>query len=359
MRTRTAWCAPRPAGSHRSPRPTPSRRWPSARRRRRSSARSHAASRGSEPARWPRSSSRGRRRDAAATRSTRRRSRPRCTPSTPLRPLRGAGEPRAARRGQPRAHRGDRRRRGTAHPLAGTVAARRRKRRRGPRRVAPRVGEEPAEHALVVDDIVARLSPLCETLHAASSPSIVRLTTTRVSGRGSTASSASPSTPPRRPRCSPPCTRRPRSAGCLVTPRSGSSASSRARRAGCGRARSAGWTPTGRRRGRSRCGGSWSTPTLRGLGRRGDRGRVRARRRARRDGREARVGVARPQRANQALRACSGRSSAHPVTNRSASTTIALDIFDVPWTRSMNVIGTSRIVAPAVRARWVISIWKA
>ena len=39
------------------------------------------------------------------------------------------------------------------------------------------------------------------------------------------------------------------------------------------------------------------------------------------------------------------------MTNRSASITIALDIFDVPWARSMNVMGTSVIVAPALRAR--------
>jgi isochorismate synthase len=65
----------------------------------------------------------------------------------------------------------------SAHPLAGTV------------RLGTGIDDEAqvawllasaknrAEHAVVVDDIVARLGPLCETLHAASSPSVVRLST--------------------------------------------------------------------------------------------------------------------------------------------------------------------------------------
>jgi isochorismate synthase len=65
----------------------------------------------------------------------------------------------------------------TAHPLAGTV------------RLGGELDDEAqvawllasqknrAEHAVVVDDIVARLAPLCEALHAASAPSIVRLST--------------------------------------------------------------------------------------------------------------------------------------------------------------------------------------
>jgi len=64
-----------------------------------------------------------------------------------------------------------------AHPLAGTV------------RFSPGLDDEAqvawllaseknrAEHAVVVDDIVARLSPLCDAIHAADEPSVVRLST--------------------------------------------------------------------------------------------------------------------------------------------------------------------------------------
>jgi isochorismate synthase len=64
----------------------------------------------------------------------------------------------------------------TAHPLAGTV-------RLGgvddDAQVAWLLASQKnrAEHAVVVDDIVARLSPLCESLHAAAAPSVVRLST--------------------------------------------------------------------------------------------------------------------------------------------------------------------------------------
>ena len=65
----------------------------------------------------------------------------------------------------------------SAHPLAGTV-------RLGAglddeAQVAWLLASEKnrAEHAVVVEDIVARLAPLCEALHAASAPSVVRLST--------------------------------------------------------------------------------------------------------------------------------------------------------------------------------------
>jgi isochorismate synthase len=65
----------------------------------------------------------------------------------------------------------------TAHPLAGTV-------RLGgdlddEEQVAWLLASQKnrAEHAVVVEDIVARLAPLCEALHAASAPCIVRLST--------------------------------------------------------------------------------------------------------------------------------------------------------------------------------------
>ena len=63
-----------------------------------------------------------------------------------------------------------------AHPLAGTVAL-------GDgdddARVAWLLASEKnrAEHAVVVEDLVARLAPLCDALHAASAPSVVRLST--------------------------------------------------------------------------------------------------------------------------------------------------------------------------------------
>jgi isochorismate synthase len=65
----------------------------------------------------------------------------------------------------------------SAHPLAGTV------RLNAGEDVASQLawllGSEKnrAEHRVVVDDIVARLSPLCDSLHAATSPSVVRLST--------------------------------------------------------------------------------------------------------------------------------------------------------------------------------------
>lgn len=65
----------------------------------------------------------------------------------------------------------------SAHPLAGTV-------RLGEGRDdEAQVGwllasaKNRAEHAVVVEDIVQRLTPLCEALHAAAAPSVVRLST--------------------------------------------------------------------------------------------------------------------------------------------------------------------------------------
>lgn len=64
-----------------------------------------------------------------------------------------------------------------AHPLAGTVQF-----ARGlddEAQVAWLLASKKnrAEHAVVVDDIVARLSPLCDAIHAADEPSVVRLST--------------------------------------------------------------------------------------------------------------------------------------------------------------------------------------
>ena len=275
-------------------------------------------------------------------------------PRPGVRPLRLPRRRRPVRRGEPRARRRDRRRRGQRAPARRHRRARRRPRRRGPGRVAPRLGEEPRRarrrrggHRRAAR---AAVRGAARRVGAVGRAAVDR---TRASGRGSTASSAAAATPRRRSlACSPRCTRRPRSAACRATRAleliGELEAAPRGPWAG-----PVGWVDAD---GTS----TWTLGLrgdpgrgrpLRGLGWRGDRGGVRARRRARRDRARSSRSVLRVlQPASTVRRARSGRSSAQRVTSSSASTTIALDIFDVPWTRSMKVIGTSLIDAPA-RAR--------
>ena len=65
----------------------------------------------------------------------------------------------------------------TAHPLAGTVSLT--GGRGDDERIAWLLGSEKnrIEHSLVVDDVLARLAPLCDSLSAPGTPSVVRLST--------------------------------------------------------------------------------------------------------------------------------------------------------------------------------------
>ena len=120
-----------------------------------------------------------RRRALRRARSTPRRLRPRCTPRPRVRPLRLPGGPRAVRRRQPRAHRRDRRRRGDRAPARGH-RARSRRRRSDDEQIAWLLASSKnlAEHAAVVEDIVAAARPAVRRAsHAAEAPSIVRLST--------------------------------------------------------------------------------------------------------------------------------------------------------------------------------------